>query len=228
MALDRKADRACQFDSCDTGQKALADTDYCVRHVRWLQDRGWKVYKNGGKGKDGVRINSRGAVTLTEAYLNPRTIALLSGEIQVEDLDPQELARGVCRNPDGTWPKKSSALVPKTMYDAMRSQLFRLADEGLHESLVDVVNTVVKIATSEDVDAATRLNASKWIFERLRGKVPDVVHHIEAKPYEVVLEKIHKGPRPTREIEAPEVLEAEVVEPETVNKVRRTRRGKVT
>jgi hypothetical protein len=206
---------------------AVLGTNKCAGCVQDMERKGFKARANGRfvNKTTGVTIHPSGHVSIG-ATMNPRMIALLSGDIEVDDLDDDELARGMCRNEDGRWPRRQPNLVPKAMYDKMTAELFRRSDERLKEGLVDAVESLVRMIGDPEVDASTRLKATTWMFERLRGKTPDVVEIKQDKPYQMVLTHIHRGPKPDLEPE-PEPIEAEVVEePKAIVKAKRPTRGK--
>jgi hypothetical protein len=119
---------------------------------------------------------------------------LLSGELSVEDLDDEELARGYPRSINGTFQGNRPKVIPKVIHDKMIRELFSRADTLLRENLVQAVDTMARIMNDPTVDTAQRLKAAQWIYERTRGKVPDVIHvSAELQPYEELLDELHRG-----------------------------------
>ena len=167
----------------------------CYEHVEEFQRTGWTFRPNGVRRRDGISVTPAGTVKATAPAYNTRMLMLMQGDINVEDLDDEELAKGMCRNPDGSFPRRQPELIPKMMYDRMQRELFARADEGLRESLLEAVTSIANIATDGQVDAGQRFKAATWLFERLRGKTPDVVQVSQQKPYETVLDSVHRGPR---------------------------------
>lgn len=213
----------CSLQNCEEPEED--NSQYCIGHLESFFKQGWKRnLRTGAWHKKGVKMTPGGRVTVTASY-NPRMVSLMAGDISVEELDDEELARGMCRNPNGGWPQKKPEMVPKVLHDRMVRELFSRADEALRMNLLDAVNSVTKIATGDSVDANVKLKAAQWMFERLRGKVPDVVQVTQEKPFEVTLDKLHRGPRPGSEDEG-DVVDAEVVEdgdePERVTRTRRS------
>lgn len=187
----------CESPGCEGTE--VGKTKKCVKCIAKLEAQGWVFSKHGSmkNSKTGVNISPRGSVTVTANY-NPRMMALMTNEIAIEDLDDEELARGMCRNENGQFPKRQPSTIPKAMYDRMIRELFERSDEKLREGLIDAVEAMTKMMTNEEVDASTRLKAATWVFERLRGKTPDVVKVTQEKPFEQVLNHVHRGPRPER------------------------------
>ncbi len=111
------------------------------------------------------------------------------------DLDEEELARGYPRAADGSF-RNPPVVIPKRVHDRLVRELFARADLKLRENLVDSVNVMTKIMKDPDVDPKTRLGASQWVYERLRGKVPDVQITGDVKKWEEVFEGVYRGPQP--------------------------------
>lgn len=132
---------------------------------------------------------------LAKVLPDERMRKLVTGEIPVEELDDEELIRGHLRNSSGNFYGKPPSVVPKVLYDKMISEIYRRADERLQKSLLDVVEMFVAIMQSPKIEPKDRLKAGMWIFERVRGKVPDNVHVSSDKPFQQIIEKIFAGPR---------------------------------
>lgn len=136
------------------------------------------------------------------AYNNPevqermtRYQKFISGLISVKDLDDEELARGQFRDRKGGFSGNPPKQIPREMHDQFVAELFERADMRLREGLVACVDTMVEVASSPVYEAKDRLKAAQWVFERVRGKAPDVVVHQQDKPWEHVLQGITGGSR---------------------------------
>lgn len=177
--------------------EAVEGQSFCPKCINKLTHEGWKLSPNGSRVNKGtgVRVSGNGTVTITARY-NARMLALMAGEISVDDLDDEELARGMTRGPDGEIPKRQPNMVPKAMYDKMQKLLFERSDDLLKDSLLAAAMSIAKIASDDNVDPANRFKAATWLFERLRGKTPDVLQVNQEKPYEVLIGKVERGPRP--------------------------------
>lgn len=178
--------------------EAVEGQSFCPACIAKLIAEGWKLSPNGSRvnKETGVRVTAGGRVTVAATY-NSRMLQLMAGELDIEDLDDEELAKGMTRDPSGKFPKRAPSIVPRAMYDKMIKELFVRSDEALRESLMQAVQSLTTIATDSEVDANTRLKAATWLFERLRGKTPDVLQVDQAKPYEVLLGTVARGPRPS-------------------------------
>lgn len=117
----------------------------------------------------------------------------LMGELDPADLTDEELARASIQTGDGKWHRMRS--IPAKVHQRMMSELFKRSDEALQHSLLDVVSTMTEIAKGKAYEPADRIAASKWIFERVRGKNPDRVIHSQDEPWKVVFDGIGGGTR---------------------------------
>lgn len=136
------------------------------------------------------------------AYNNPevqermtRYQKFISGLITVADLDDEELAKGQFRDRNGNFSGNPPKQIPREMHDQFVTELFERADMRLREGLVQCVDTMVEVASSPVYEAKDRLKAAQWVFERVRGKAPDVVVHTQDKPWEHVMQGIQGGSR---------------------------------
>jgi len=127
----------------------------------------------------------------------PRVRDLLDGTISIEDLDDEELVRGYMRAKNGTFAGRAPRVVPKAIHDRMIRELFARADDMLRASLLDSVRVMSEVAADITATPGERLKAAQWIYERVRGKVPTDVHITgEMKPYEELLDDVHRGDPP--------------------------------
>lgn len=102
----------------------------------------------------------------------------------------------------------------RKLYDSVMQELYERADDTLRGALLPAVDKMVDLIDCGD--AKTELRAATYVFERLRGKTPDVVTVTQDKPFQVVLERVVSGPRIAAERLAAverddEPLEAEIV-----------------
>lgn len=123
----------------------------------------------------------------------PREQQWAAGKLDVSELDDEELARGQIRMANGRWTR--AAMVSSAVHDRMVKELFDRADTKLRENLVEAVETMTTIAKGTAYEPADRINAAKWVYERLRGKVPTEIIVTQEKPWEVVMETIVGGSR---------------------------------
>lgn len=121
----------------------------------------------------------------------PREVRFARGHLDPEELTDEELAKGQVLKDDGTWTRFRN--VPQAVHDQLVRKLFERADQKLRENLVEAVQVMAEIAASPAVEPADRINAAKWIFERVRGKVASEVKITQDKPFEVVLGAVLQG-----------------------------------
>lgn len=146
------------------------------------------------------------------------------GFIGVADLDDEELRAGRCRDESGNVPRTRGKTqpIPRDMYDEMVAEHERRFTHKLRENLDTMVDVMVEVATDDTVEPRDRLEAAKYIFERVAGKTPERVQIAVAKaPWEEVLHgiakvtreeshQIRQGQLPAR-TDAPAYIDAEVV-----------------
>ena len=101
--------------------------------------------------------------------------ALIDGEISVEDLDVEELARGRLKDSGGKFRGRPPKFLPRQIVDAMKAEHYKRVNGILEESLCDMVKTMREIALDPMIDPATRLKAAIYVYERFMGKTPDRV-----------------------------------------------------
>jgi hypothetical protein len=133
------------------------------------------------------------------AYTSKRVQDLLDGTLSVEELDDEELARGYPRAEDGSF-RGRPAVIPTAVHQRVQRDLFARAGEKLKTNLIDAADTMAKIAVNPDLDPKVRMDAAKWLIERLMGKTPDVSVTVEEKAYQRLLDKMDRGAIPVDEV----------------------------
>jgi hypothetical protein len=88
----------------------------------------------------------------------------------------------------------------RALYDALTAELYARADDVLRRNLLDSVEEIVSLMDCGD--PAIRLRAATYVFERLRGKTPEVLNVTQDKPFQVVLSRIVTSHRPGAETAA--------------------------
>lgn len=115
---------------------------------------------------------------------------LVEGTIGVEDLDTEELAKGRLKDKNGKFTGRPPKYLPRQLVDAMRSEHYRRVNAVLEESLSDQVKVMRDIAKDETVEAATRLKAAIYVYERFMGKTPDKVEVLRGDKVQDVVDRI--------------------------------------
>lgn len=186
-------------------RKARKGYDTCADHIEDPEDR----------------RRERKRQEVEKLVKNDRMRALMMGELDVSELDDEELLRGQFRDKNGNWTGRPAAILPKEVHEKLTAELFRRADGKLTSRIFDVVDTMLEIATNKKESAKDRRAAATWVYERLRGKTPEVLQVQQERPFEIIMTKITAGPRSARTTRGSSALqlegnveEAEIVEDE--------------
>ena len=149
-----------------------------------------------------------------------RQQAFNQGYITVKDLDDEELRLGRCRAANGKIPKVGARteLVSQALYDSMIQEHFKRSNEKLRTQLDVALATMVDIMTDDTCEPKDRMEAAKYLYERIAGKTPDRVQVAVAKaPWEEVLSggiaQISRAESQAMRSGQP-IMDAEVVETE--------------
>lgn len=84
-------------------------------------------------------------------------------------------------------------------------ELFDRANRKLRENLAGAADTMVSIMSNPELDPKIRLDASKWLIERIMGKTPDVQINVDEKRFERLFERLE------RDAAGGDVIEGEVL-----------------
>lgn len=195
--------------------RALNRSPYCLVH-------GGRIHPN-DKIIDPAKVaQPQPGTALDKKPQMTRWQQLLAGEITVQELDDEELARGQCKNHEGRFVGRTPRMIPNALRQEMTRRLFERVDETFRNDLIGAAQAVMKIAIGDAYEPADRLQAAKWAIERVMGKNPDVNVHVHkttenTQPWEQIFTDIQGGSRAeSRERRGyePPVMEAEVVEPD--------------
>jgi len=138
-----------------------------------------------------------------------------NGFITVEDLDDEELRLGKCRGANGKIPKSSTKteMVPRDLYDEMVLEHQKRTDEKLRQQLDTMLEVMVDVATDDTVEPRDRMDAAKYLFERVAGKTAErVAITVEKAPWEEVFSGVAKISRERSHALRDGAIDAEVVE----------------
>ena len=148
-----------------------------------------------------------GTSTSTKVYLGGRYALLLSGELSVDDLDDEELARGQLKDKNGRFQGRAPKVVPQQLVSAMRNELVKRAQNNLRQALLKSgIKTLTQLAENA-VDESVRLRAAQAIIERTMGKVPDKVQIAAEDPVEALFRSILNDPEGLTGPQLPAVYE---------------------
>lgn len=119
-----------------------------------------------------------------------RTAMLLAGDLKVEDLDDEELARGYCKDKNGKFTGRPPLVVPRELHARMRQELLKRGEQVFAESFVDAITALAEIAKNKKVKESDRIRAAQYVVERIAGKVPDKVELSAADPWQMIIDRI--------------------------------------
>jgi uncharacterized protein YecE (DUF72 family) len=117
---------------------------------------------------------------------------LLDGTLDLAELDEEELARGYPRAADGSF-RNPPVVIPRAIHARMMRELFERANQKLRENLTEATTTMTSIMNNTEYDPKVRMDAAKWVVERLMGKTPDVNVTIDEKRYEGLFNRIERS-----------------------------------
>lgn len=180
-----------------------------------------------------------GKAQLAASAMPPRYAALLAGDIKIEELDDEEIARGRLRASDGTFGGRPPVILPEQVRQMFKRELIRRMQgrfEDMAFEAIERMGITMKdgegSSESETEAGVTRTykegtgqaKAAQYIIERVMGPIPkEVTVKTEASPWEMVTQ----GGGLVVDIEPEEVtVEAEVV-PEPRRRGRRVKRHSV-
>lgn len=193
--------KVCKFNSIDgCTTKAARGKDVCIGHIANAEER--------------AKERKRRNVELTTGSLRMRQLML--GEITTADLDDEELLKGQFKDSAGGFRGRPPEVIPKALHDRMVAELFARTDKRMQARLFDVIDTMINIATSKYSEDKDKIKAATFIFERMRGKTPEVLQVTQDKPFMVMFDKIVAGARSTKFVpnEIGEAVDADIVEDE--------------
>lgn len=121
---------------------------------------------------------------------SPRMAKLVSGEISVEDLDDEELARGMCRDKSGGFRGRPTKMVPRVIHERMQAELIKRGNLQFQEAFSGAIKAMADIAKDKKAKDADRIKAAQYVIERIAGKVPDKVEVHAADPWQTIIDEI--------------------------------------
>jgi hypothetical protein len=98
---------------------------------------------------------------------------LISGELNIEDLDDEEIRRMQLRNAQGDFRGRQAMYIPRDMAMAFRAEHFRRFQKEMAELVPDAIRAIKEQLNSRHLAPgdATRLRAAELVLERNFGKV---------------------------------------------------------
>lgn len=84
----------------------------------------------------------------------------------------------------------------------MMRELFERANLRLRENLTDAASVMAQIMNNSELDPKVRMDAAKWLIERVMGKTPDITVTVDEKRIDRLFERLERDAN---------TIEAEVV-----------------
>jgi hypothetical protein len=126
---------------------------------------------------------------------NERWRAFLEGEITVEDMDDEEIARAQFRAADGTFRGRPPKTVPRNFAQQVSRELLKRGDSRFRRLYFEAIEVLAEIARDGEKDG-DRVRAANILLERVAGKVPEKVEYsTDERPawQDFVLRKVSGG-----------------------------------
>lgn len=152
------------------------------------------------------------------AKVTDRYQQLIDGVLTVDDLDDEEIVRGMLRNADGSFHGRPPRVIPWVMHAALREAMNKRMERKLLEALPQALDSLIAIANNKYASADARVKAIAQITDRALGKVPDKaeIHTTITAKWEEAMAggRLVIDLEPEPEMVEEVVVEAEVVEPQ--------------
>lgn len=137
----------------------------------------------------------RGSHKQTKQRVSGRMAQLLAGELSVEDLDEEELARGQFRDEHGQFRGRPNKLIPRELQQEMIRRLLQHGDEIWRQGYNIAIRVHLEICSDPNNSPADRLKAAQYLIERVAGKTPDRIHIAAEDPVESLFRQILNDPK---------------------------------
>lgn len=128
-----------------------------------------------------------------------RMAAFMKGDLTVEDLDDEELARGQFRDANGNFGGRPNKLIPREVQQEMIKRLLARGDELWRSGYNIAIKVHLEIAADPNNSPADRMKAAQYLIERVAGKTPDRIHIAAEDPVESLFRSILNDPEGLRE-----------------------------
>lgn len=122
----------------------------------------------------------------------------------VEELSPEELARGQLKDKDGGFSGRPPALVPRAFQQACVKEIQRRFNEKVQDRLLGATEELIELSRSGFLDGKDRAKVLIYLIERVMGPVPKQVVIAGAdEPWQDVMTKGFVRPGVTDDAPAP-------------------------
>lgn len=149
--------------------------------------------------KPGTAVRTAGVREFASGGANihtdsPRMVALLKGEMAVEDLDDEELARGYPRDRNGNFTGRPPRMIPLVLHRQIQKVFFQRLEEQMRKALPDAVAMLATIATNPLSEDRDKLKAIDMVLTRIMGKPPEKIElSTGEKPFEMTVGKMRRA-----------------------------------
>lgn len=116
------------------------------------------------------------------------TTRIITGQDDLSEWSDEELRAGRRRDKHGGWMGVEPKIIPKALHDELVRRTLFQSNELMREDLPEAVRMLVKLATSDAVEAKDRLRAISMIMDRVMGKSPDKVEISGQSPWLLALQ----------------------------------------
>lgn len=131
--------------------------------------------------------------------LEGRMAMLANGDLSVQDMDNEELARLQFRDSGGKFRGRPPQHLPAQLVNMMRKELLDRLAEKRRAVLEEMQDVLIGIANAGEKDS-DRIKAAQLIIERELGKTPERVELSTGdKPFEVTMARSIRMKRPGKE-----------------------------
>lgn len=166
-----------------------------LRRQQEGEDRSHGLAPGTAKNEDGLRKFANGGAGFTTD--SPRLVQLMSGELNVEDLDDEELARGYPRDRNGNFGGRPPRMIPLILHRQIQKVFFARLEEQMRKALPDAVAMLATIATNPMSEDRDKLKAIDMVLTRIMGKPPEkVILSTGEKPFEMTVGKMRRAKPP--------------------------------
>lgn len=114
----------------------------------------------------------------------------LRGELTVDDMDDDELARGQFKDKRGRFGGRPPSVVPREFFAACQRELMRRGSQKMAEHFLGAIDTIAVVMNDTETSPETRIKAANIIIERVAGKTPDKVEISGDSPWQVIIDRI--------------------------------------
>lgn len=205
--------RMCQWpEGCDLPARPKADPStpgkhpiYCfqfghtpvnakrLRNKLEGEDRSHGLPPGRAKRVNGIMVHASGAGEFRTD--SPRLVALITGELDVNDLDDEELARGYPKDKNGRFTGRPPRMIPMALHQRIQKEFFARIEEKMRDALPDAVAMLAQLATSPAAEDKDKLKAIDMLMNRVMGKPPERVEISSGdKPFEMTMGRMRRAP----------------------------------